>query len=339
MGRQVRNTAFAALALLTCASVANAAGARCDRDCLNGIADQYFDALAARNASSLPLAGKVRYTENGQALDLTDGLWATANAVGKYRQHFTDTRAGEVGTFATIMENGARALMSTRLKVKQGKITEIETVIQRASGAPMPGLESGSQRLERIGANPLWNQEIPASERMTRDKLIETANKYFVALQNNDGKGEYPFTDDCVRLENGNQTTGNPVMAELADKEEANPGPMGSGRPTAYGYRIMSFGCRKQFETGFMRVVTRIRDRRFPIVDVERGVVYTLVFFDHAGTVHEVTTTDGKRHPIGLRAPFTWELAEAFKIEKGQIRFIEAVLTQAPYGMKPNWPR
>jgi hypothetical protein len=34
----------------------------------------------------------------------------------------------------------------------------------------------------------------------------------------------------------------------------------------------------------------------------------------------------------------SWEIREAFKIEKGEIHFVEAVMTQAPYGMKPGWP-
>lgn len=41
------------------------------------------------------------------------------------------------------------------------------------------------------------------------------------------------------------------------------------------------------------------------------------------------------RPPAGR---FTWEVCEAFKIEHGLIRWIEAVFTQAPYGMRPNWP-
>jgi len=312
----------------------------CDRACLRGLADQYLSAVAARKASSLPLTDNVRYTENGQELELTDGFWGTANAVGNYKQHFVDTQAGQVGVFATMKENDALVLTATRLKVDRRKISEIETIVLRQSGGSITGGESGAQRLDKSGKpTPLWEQLIPTGERMSREELIKTANKYFVALQKNDGKGEYPFTDDCVRFENGTQATGSQRMAELADKAESNPTPNDGSRPTAFGYRMMSYGCKKQFETGFMRMVDRIRDRRFPIVDVERGAVFTLVFFDHSGTVHQVTTTDGKTHPVGLKAPFTWEMAEAFKIEKGQIRYIEAVFTQSPYGMKPNWSK
>jgi hypothetical protein len=304
----------------------------CDRDCLAAMADQFLTALAARDAATLPLAPAVRYTENGQELALTDGLWGTVSEVGGYRQIFADSRGNEVGLFASLRENGYAILLATRLKLADGRITEIESIVQRPTSRLAPAIE----RLEREGSKPLWDALVPEAERMTRDELIVTAGKYFIGLEKNDGKGEYPFTPDCYRFENGNLATGNPEMRRLAD--EAAGRPHVSGQPTSFGYRLMSYPCKEQFELGYMKMVDRIRDRRFPIVDVERGVVFTLVFFDHSGTVHEVTTTDGQTHQVGLRQPYTWEIAEAFKIDRGQISAIEAILTQSPYGMKPNWP-
>jgi hypothetical protein len=303
----------------------------CDRDCLLDVADQYLAALAARDAARLPLAEGARYTENGQQLALTDGLWGTASEVGPYRQAFTDSRGNELGLFASMRENGHAILLAARLRVAGRRITEIEAIVQRPTSRLAPGIE----RLEKEGSKPLWDELVPEAARMSREDLVITANKYFVGLEKNDGKGEYPFTPDCYRFENGNLATGNKEMLRLA--EEAERRPHVPGQPTPFGYRLMSYPCKEQFELGYMRMVDRIRDRRFPVVDVERGVVFTLVFFDHSGTVHEVTTTDGQTHQVGLRQPFTWEIAEAFKIEHGQIRAIEAILTQAPYGMRPNW--
>lgn len=314
------------------------AQAVCDRACLLATADQYLTALAARKASNLPLAPNVRYTENGQVLALTDGLWGTANAVGRYKQVFADSRGNELGLFATMRENGTPILLAARLKLAGGRITEIEAIVNRPTGTAAAAGESGLQRLEREGSKPWWDETIPLPERMTREALITTAGKYFIGLEKNDGKGEYPFTANCYRYENGNLATGSAEMARAADEAEKSGRPHVAGTPTPFGLRLMSYPCKQQFELGYMKMVDRIRDRRFPVVDVERGVVFTLVFFDHSGTVHEVTTTDGKTHSVGLRAPFTWEIAEAFKVEKSQIRAIEAILTQSPYGMKPNWP-
>jgi hypothetical protein len=54
-------------------------------------------------------------------------------------------------------------------------------------------------------------------------------------------------------------------------------------------------------------------------VDRERGIVYAFGFFDHD------------------RINWTWQLAELFKIEDGQIRRIEAVFHRAPYGIPSGW--
>jgi len=170
--------------------------------------------------------------------------------------------------------------------------------------------------------NPLLVTEIPAGERATREELVKTANMYFSGLQNNDGKGVYPFADDCNRIENASPTTNN------SERYKSDP---------SIGNEIMSLGCAAQFKTGYFRIVTRIRDRRFVIVDRERGLAFAFTFFDHAGTVKSMTLTDGRIVPATLRHPFTWEVGELFKIEKGKIRFVQAALTQEPYGIKSGW--
>ena len=45
----------------------------------------------------------------------------------------------------------------------------------------------------------------PVAERVPRAELVRVANMYFSGMQLNDGKGKYPFADDCDRLENGGQ--------------------------------------------------------------------------------------------------------------------------------------
>ena len=86
-------------------------------------------------------------------------------------------------------------------------------------------------------------------------------------------------------------------------------------------------------------IVTDIRDRRFPVIDEERGLVLSFVFFDHAGKITSATLKDGTQMKISApyNRPFTWEIAELFKIKNGKIRQIEAVLVASPYRMKSGW--
>ncbi len=64
---------LAATLLLTGAMSAHAA-APCDRACLEGFVDRYFDALLAHDPKMVPRAPGVRYHEDGRQLAIGDGL-------------------------------------------------------------------------------------------------------------------------------------------------------------------------------------------------------------------------------------------------------------------------
>jgi hypothetical protein len=314
-----------ALALFACGS-AFGQGAACDRECLNGFIDQYLDAMVKHDPKLVPLTRNVKFTENGQRLDPGDGLWRSMAAKGTYRLFVTDTQTGEVAFLGTIYEEGRKAgdkvggVIAMRLKVVNRQIPEVEVIVVRN--------ESFAQNWEKMAEpNHLFQEAVPAAERMSREDLIKTANMYFTGMQQNDGKGVYPFADDCQRIENGRPTTSVPP----ADGKPV-PDPKTSSSYSA------SWSCKEQFESGLLHFVTRIRDRRFVAVDPERGMVYAFGFFDHsAGDTRTFKTPDGRTVTAGPNQPWTWEIAELFKIEKGKIRQIEAVMDHSPYGMLSGW--
>jgi len=58
-------------------------------------------------------------------------------------------------------------------------------------------------------------------------------------------------------------------------------------------------------------------------VDRERGIVYSFGFFDHAaGKSRYFKSPDGRDVVAGPTEPWTWQIAELFKVEKGKIRRI-----------------
>src|SRR6186713_468512 len=96
-------TSIVALALLLAAAGAvgiaaqapaqrGAAAGPCDRACLEGFMDQYLDAVAARDPRRLPVTANVKFTENGQKLNLGDGIWNSATAKGVYKLFVTDVQ-------------------------------------------------------------------------------------------------------------------------------------------------------------------------------------------------------------------------------------------------------
>ena len=82
----------------------------------------------------------------------------------------------------------------------------------------------------------------------------------------------------------------------------------------------------------------RIRDRRFVAVDEERGLTFSFAFFDHpGGATRNFETPDGRKVSAGPVQPWTWQLAELFKVTDGKIHEIEAILQRSPYGMNSGW--
>ena len=325
MNKKIRALTYVAGTLLMACAMTARAAQTCDRSCLEGFVDRYLDAVLAHNPQLVPLAPNVRYTEDGQHLEIGDGLWRTMHAKGHYRLFVDDVPAGQVAFFGTIEEEnrdpakGTAVLMALRLKIKDGKITEIEQLLARDE---KPALAMDGKQVD-----PIYLATVPQSERTSRAELIATANKYFSGMQKNDGKGDYPFAADCNRLENGMQTTNAPTPPG-----QTRPDPKTSGNYSS------QWSCMEQFKSGLLHFVSRIRDRRYVAVDEERGIVFAFGFFDHeGGDTRHFATPDGRQVVAGPVQPWTWELAELFKVQGGQIHRIQAVLQRSPYGMNSGW--
>lgn len=296
----------------------------CARACLEGLIDQYLAALAARDPSRLPLSKDVTYTENSQIIDVGDGFWKTAEAVGNYRHVFADPEFGQVAVMATMREAGTTLLMSVRLRIELGRITEIESVYFRPGGGGPNNIDA----MDKAGRpDDVWLRTIPPAARPTRQQMIAIADAYFTGLQKNDGKGigttgTYPFTPDCHRIENGAPTTNVPAPPN------AKPGTI----------NLFSLDCLTQFKMGLYYVVQNIHSRRYPLVDAERGVVWAHCVFDQ-GTVNRGVLADGTPHSYpGFNRPSSILVTEAFLIQDGKIHRVEMIGPSATYHINSPWP-
>jgi len=284
--------------------------ASCDRACLEGFVNQYLDAMVGRNPYSLPLAPKVKFTENEQVIPLGEGIWGTASGLGTYKLYVADPQAGQVGFLGTLRENDTPVAFALRLKIDRHLIREVETIVVRDPGA--------AKAIEAIGPpDPLFLSALPAAERRSRDELIAIANKYSDGIEHSNGD-LVPFDPECNRLQNGTQTTNNPNL-----KLDPNA-----------TWAPMQLGCKDQINTKFFSFVRKIYPRRFMVVDEERGLVFGLLLFHIPGTV---TSVDIPGHgsvamPLAYQAPTTLDVAELYKIRNGRIRKVEALQTNVPYG-------
>lgn len=284
-----------------------------DRAALYAHAEAYLDALVARDPARLPWAEEVVFTENNVQLMLGDGLWNTVSARRReYDLKAADPETGQVCWFGIVEEHGIPAVMALRLCMRMDKIAEVETIVcRKVDLSPFPSVET------YVAPRPLMLADVPEAERRPRARMIAIADGYFDTLQLNDGSLFTEFTDDCDRIENGLQTTNNPAID---------------------GYPIAAMGCADQFRMGQYIYDDRLRGRRFPLIDEEKGLVLAGGFIDHTGRMVDVAWTDGKTKTRSVfHYPHSFVLLELFKIVDGKIAGVEAVFVTVPYNMPSPW--
>ena len=289
----------------------------CDRACLYGFVDQYLAALVAKDPGRVPWAKTVKFTENNVVLQIGDGLWGTISGQGTEDLRAADPPAGQVAYYGVVDERGNKAFFALRLKVEDHKIAEVETIVDRKGYGPGPFGDPAA-----LKPVPVLLEDVPADRRTLRERMIALADGYFNTLQLNDGQVFTQFTDDCSRRENGVWTANDP-----------HPDP--NSNYSVYG----KISCDQGFKLGNYRWDDRLRARRFPLVDEEKGLVLAGGFIDHAGRLETYTTTDGVTHQSPMKSPHSFCFLETFKIVGGKIRHAEAVFITVPYYMPSPWVR
>jgi hypothetical protein len=287
--------------LLAFAAVHTNAQTSCDRKCLTGFVDAWFKGLVSNSTNGVPLAKDVKITQNGQLTTLAGTFWDSADSV-PYRWDIANLRLGDTGTEAIVKNaDGSMTILAVRLKVKNGAITEIETI--KTNKGEADGLW-GPEVLLQKEVSPALQLSIRESERDSYYRLIAAAESYWRAFQTNGTPAYHPadLMPDSQRFENGVQTTGvvrNGVYASTA-----------SG-----------------FDEG--RFIGRnLWDRRYPVVDEERGIVLSMVRFG---------LKDGPRSPNAVTAN-SRIVAEFFTVKRGLIQEVHAVLFNVPDTLPTIWP-
>ena len=333
----MRTSLLAAAALLAATTQAYAAPNDCDRACLDGIVNQYLDAMVAHDASKAPFAKKVKFTENATKLPLTEGLWFTAVGLTDYKIYVADPQAGAAAFIGLVQEHTAPpnpprpVILALRLKVANKQITEAESVVVRTvRPQSVPNLQTPREYISKA---------LPADERSSRADLVKITNLYFDGIEQETGS-IVPFDPDCNRLENGMRTAGPPLPGQKGPAAPVVPpassGPAmqpGQGPPPGFSAQQ----CIDGFNSGIFAYITAVQPRRVLVVDEERGVTFGVFMFQHRG-ITTVKMKDGTTRGAPFDGePVTMPMAELFKIRKGRIRDVEAVGIRLPFGMSDGW--
>ncbi len=188
---------------VTAASQPAAAAQSCDRSCLADLLSTYVDALVARDPSRLPLAEKVRITEDSRDIRLGDGLWKTVTGKGTFRHDYLDTTRQVAASHVVVLEGQAQALLSVLLHVEDRRIAGIETLVQRITP------ESRFQPTELGKPVRGMDDPVPRGQRQSRKEMIRIALTYTEGLRvGNFTDAGTPFAPGTYRVENGMITAG-----------------------------------------------------------------------------------------------------------------------------------
>lgn len=195
-----------ALGLGFAASAATAQDNACDRACLATFEQRYLQSVIQNDPRIVPIATDVRFTEDARELQPGEGLWKTATALRQHRLSVLDDLWDTAAGFAIVDEGEETVLLSYRLKVDGGAITEIETLVSRYSPDGPAQSPSGNfaQRETLATVNEAFHREISENLRETRGEVIRIADYYPAGLKAGSFvKVDAPMAPGAGRLENG----------------------------------------------------------------------------------------------------------------------------------------
>ena len=207
--------AIVGMAILVGSSAVVYAQDACTRSALQSATDSYIAAQTAGDASKIALAEKVKYVENMTEIAREKGLWNIALPIAFHRSIYDVARCM---TFSEVIvtEGGHPYVIGTRLKVKDGKVVLIDSLVTDEGDWLF-----NAQDYLKYSKTEDW-PILPVDDRVTRQDLVDAANQYFDFVFM-DKFIRAPWGSPCARLEGGAYTN-----AKNEDKDNCQiPGPLG----------------------------------------------------------------------------------------------------------------
>ena len=191
---------FCSTSFVRAESVAASQAKGCTRAVLQTAVDSYLAGQGAGNLSKMSLASQVKYVENMKEIKKDQGLWNTPLPIALHRS-LLDVDSCRTFTEVIVNEGSNPYVMGTRLKVEDGKVSEIDSMVTKKGD----WLFNADNYLKYSKAED-W-RILNASERSDRQALINAGNAYFDHFS--DKTVQVPFGKPCARLEGGMYTTRN----------------------------------------------------------------------------------------------------------------------------------
>jgi hypothetical protein len=256
--RKTHRLAVIAIAMFSLSGVVTAA--TCDRACLLEQAKQFNANMLAHTTEKIQVSPTAKIRENTKALTLPDSKWSTVKSIRSEGVYADAIKGNVIEHVAAETASGKTVYIGTRLKLLDGKITEVEINFDDRPNVNAKNL---------VPYDPIFKTIVPPEDRATREQLKRIITSYFQGLTDHKPI-EADYDPRCDRYHSGNRVTHNPRngMEESGDVGcyEANLGPKPWGPAT---------------------------ETRIALVDPERGIViaYSILYYgnsEHRMQINEV---------------------------------------------------
>jgi hypothetical protein len=200
MHRNIAMLVFFVSIVLT--STGTVAAAECTRAGLQGVVDQYLDALKKGDPSRMPLDPQAKYIESRKEIPFGQGIWQ-APLVFDFQRSLFDVDICETFSEIIAASSSHPYVIGTRLKIVDDKIAEVESLVSDEDD----WLFDADNYL-KYSSTEKWDI-LPPEARTDRQTLIQVANDYFDIFQDYSAFDKVPWGIPCVRIEGGAYTNPN----------------------------------------------------------------------------------------------------------------------------------
>ncbi len=264
------------------------AAATCDRACLVQQATQFNRNMLAHTTGQIPLSPAAKIRENTKAISLDASKWSTVKQIRSEGVFADPVQGNVIEHIAAETDAGKIVYIGTRLKVVDGKITEVEINFDDRP-------EVNAKNL--IPYDPLFNTIAPEGERSTRDQLERIITSYFQGLTDHKPI-EADYDPRCDRYHSGNRVTHNARNGVENSGDvgcyESNLGPKPWGPATETPIAVID--PERGIVIGYSILYYGDSARRMQINEVFKILDGRIRMIDNIGLMEEGITTSGFTH-------------------------------------------
>lgn len=268
-----------------------------ERNDMLALAKRYLNAVVQRDPTAVPLHPTLRATENGKNIRRGEAHWQLIERFAG-EQFFIDTQSQQLIMMGAAYHHERPWPFSIRLRFADRQISESEAVISTDGKGHFADVE------QLLKPDILYDAPVPPARASTRDELRAAADSYWEGLQRSDGSIP-KFHYRCDKYDNGAKTT-NTLRTLLSP--DATVHTCASALDHTKPARPLA------------------RERRYPVLDVERGVAASLVMLDFHPIPDKPRPDAGSFYMMGV-----------FKVVDGEIRIVDEIREILAFGSTSGW--